>query len=1138
MLSDIPSAADHERRFYEQAAMWGRGLEEYQRRSAQDLLSVIPAPLRTLLDAGCGDGAVTHLLDEQYDVTGLDISTEALSHVRTKSVQGSIADMPFETGSFDIVTASDVVEHLPGDFYTRGRAECARVAKSCVAITVPYREHLEAVKTLCSDCGSRFHINHHQRSFDEATMISLLPAEWSCAALVYTGLEISRLEAVQLELRASLGINVEWDQAICPSCGSSKTHSGEEPDVLARINEIAEVLAPESLPEYPPRNEILGLYVPRSEAPTISDGTRLVAMNRGIRREIAAEFRDTEQGAVLTPKEPVSLQENERVALEVTLAGVPRLVFEPQRIEQGWVVPAWFSPAHLGGTRDDSIVRRSLLALAVERRTLRLENANAQGREAEAQAALSNASEQAARASQDRDAWKSRAEVAESRLEETTGLHQQEQQNVLAVQRELAGVLEARDQHLKKNAEHAEALEQQLSEARQNNADLSEQLEQKAVISKEEIARLSEQITVLQREADETARTRAAAEEQAQEQSVTIEKLQQELAATQLNRDEAAARTERLVEEAEKLRKDLETRRERAVQSREDLASLQAALERERADSTRLENEADRLRSELQIASEELAQHKTQNREHQASLAAADLRLESITQDRDGLRQARENLTAELQQRSARVTELERSSAFMHRLATDRGFRWRVRLKSIGRGTYEPKAELQHRLQAQTFPEVAHPWTPSGRSFLMLCHDQRIDRRIVHQAHALLGAGWEGLIIAMSFDADDHLDTEAGVPVHRIGLNKLIPDCKSYWAYQDRQRLINWLGISQASMSQLNHRLYRLALKARYRGKTIGHPMPFDLAYIAAGKQYRADLVVAHDLPALRAAVTLAEPTGAKTMYDSHELYPDQRGFSSAQKRMLVAAEKMYAPKIDQVTTVSRSFGKIIQRRTGIKSFEVIRNVTHRRTPRPERGRVFHERLNLEHDAQVVLFQGSIVPDQNMHTLVRGFVELDRPRTHLIFLGPGEPNTLSNLKQLAGSRLDKTVHFLDPVGQDVLLDHTSSAHFGVIPYLPYDLNCRYCMPNKLFEYIQAGLPVLASDLVELRGVIEGAGGGGLLAELKTPKQMSRALDDMFARDLDADRRTLLQAAKELCWEVEQNKYLEITDSLVPARNQA
>lgn len=927
--------------------MWGAGLAEYQHRVLRDLRMLIPGGRPRLLDAGCGDGALTDRFLDIAEVTGLDRSHAALGHMQANAVVGSIESLPFDDGSFAVAMSNDTVEHLPDGVFERSLRELGRVASDRVLVTVPYREVLGAANTLCAACGRSFHINHHQRSFDCGLLTHLLDEPWSCSALVYSGLKVTALERAQQRLRAEFGWHIRWELAMCPHCGASKSISGESLGDQALINELAESYAELAAREEPGRNECIALY--ERDPRHVPDGPTLLRISGGAFEPIQTTLDEDAEGIVLRPASADPAQTSP--ALCWGIDGVAHVLTDPEPAgDGGFRVPGWFRPEILrAGERPhttDSPGAAALLTAARERRRLYNEI-----QRAEAEAAV-----------------------------------------------------RARD-----------------------------------------VGAANAQLEIL--------RTQA-----------------------QADRDEAKASRQ----DAEAARRGAEAERlKHAEELREQQRQLESALERSAAS----EAEASRLADELAHAREQIA-----------ALSATPAR-------RPGL------------------------------------LSWAVRVPMrIGRGPSQSRAEFIGSVRAQAAPTVVdQDWdraAAAGRSFIMLCHDQRIDRRIVHQARALLDAGWTGKIIAMSFDGDDHLDEEASIPVHRIGLDRLVPDCPVYWAYRNRTRWIMRLNVGTGKLGRANQKLYHLMLRRRYRGVSVAHPMPFDLAYEAAGDRYPADLIVGHDLPAVRAAVRLGEKHGSKVIYDAHELYPEQRGFSAIQKRMLDKAERDWAPKCDRVITVSRSFGDFIQKKSGVERTDVIRNVTNRHEASPTRGRVFHDKLGLPGAAKIVLFQGSIVGDQNLHTLVEGFVKLARPDTHLVFLGPRNEDVATDLKARAGSMLDKTVHFMDPVGQDVLLKHTESAHFGVIPYLPYDLNCRYCMPNKLFEYIQAGLPVLASDLKEIRGVLEDAGGGGTLGDLETPVGVADALAAMFERDLDQDRAILLEAAKRLCWEVEQERYLDIVSEVM------
>lgn len=115
----------------------------------------------------------------------------------------------------------------------------------------------------------------------------------------------------------------------------------------------------------------------------------------------------------------------------------------------------------------------------------------------------------------------------------------------------------------------------------------------------------------------------------------------------------------------------------------------------------------------------------------------------------------------------------------------------------------------------------------------------------------------------------------------------------------------------------------------------------------------------------------------------------------------------------------------------------------------------------------------------------------------LVFLGGG-PLKDALIGEVGLLGLRDRVHFLDPVPPDALLSYTASADVGVTLLEDTCLNHRYALPNKLFEYLMAGIPVLASDLPEIRDVVD-AYGVGRLVDPADPEAVARAMQFMIDR---------------------------------------
>jgi glycosyltransferase involved in cell wall biosynthesis len=115
---------------------------------------------------------------------------------------------------------------------------------------------------------------------------------------------------------------------------------------------------------------------------------------------------------------------------------------------------------------------------------------------------------------------------------------------------------------------------------------------------------------------------------------------------------------------------------------------------------------------------------------------------------------------------------------------------------------------------------------------------------------------------------------------------------------------------------------------------------------------------------------------------------------------------------------------------------------------------------------------------------------------------------------------------------------TAAADIGIIPYQATCLNNLYCTPNKLFEFVAAGVPIIATDLPELKRVVAGHG-LGMISDTSTPRSIASAIDE-FVRDearMRACRVNALAARRQLNWETESKVLVEIYRALerVPLR---
>jgi len=110
--------------YYEQEVIWNRPLKDTETERIEMTINSIPSGVSSILDVGCGDGRITNRLASSYpQVVGVDISKEALKHVQTKVIRASVEHLPFKNRSFDLVMATELIEHLPKPIYQKTLGE-------------------------------------------------------------------------------------------------------------------------------------------------------------------------------------------------------------------------------------------------------------------------------------------------------------------------------------------------------------------------------------------------------------------------------------------------------------------------------------------------------------------------------------------------------------------------------------------------------------------------------------------------------------------------------------------------------------------------------------------------------------------------------------------------------------------------------------------------------------------------------------------------------------------------------------------------------------------------------------------------------------------------------------------------------
>ncbi len=232
-----------------------------------------------------------------------------------------------------------------------------------------------------------------------------------------------------------------------------------------------------------------------------------------------------------------------------------------------------------------------------------------------------------------------------------------------------------------------------------------------------------------------------------------------------------------------------------------------------------------------------------------------------------------------------------------------------------------------------------------------------------------------------------------------------------------------------------------------------------------------ARLYHASDLYTLPALAGAARRHGARLVFDARELYPDTPAVAH---RPLVRAawramERRFVPRADLVLTVGEGLAAELARRYPLRRAPVVLH----NAPRPHTGPPADLRAHagLAPGTPVVLHTGALREGRGLPDLVRAMAGV--PAT-LVLLGEGPlAPALLALADATGA----AVHLASPVPPAEVPAFAAAADVGAVPLEDTCLNLRLALPNKLFEYIAGGLPIVATDLPELARVVRGGGLG-------------------------------------------------------------
>jgi glycosyltransferase involved in cell wall biosynthesis len=292
----------------------------------------------------------------------------------------------------------------------------------------------------------------------------------------------------------------------------------------------------------------------------------------------------------------------------------------------------------------------------------------------------------------------------------------------------------------------------------------------------------------------------------------------------------------------------------------------------------------------------------------------------------------------------------------------------------------------------------------------------------------------------------------------------------------------------------------------------------------------RANIYVANDWNMLPIASRLAAVHGGRYVYDSHEYaseeLPESITWRLFDRPLAVRIERANIGGARFISTVSEGIAVHLMRDHNLRARPlVLRNV-------PEAQVVSGAPSPLRDSGDlVILFHGRITEHRGVHNIVES-VRLWKPGRRLVLRGPMVPPYRRRLEAVIGRYgLHDRVAIEPPVAFDRLLESAATADVGIISLPDTSAENRFALPNKIFEYIGAGLALLVPQLEECASIVKQYENGLVFTRL-SPEEVAAAVNKLDMAGINAFKRKSRLAAAELVWEREAETWVEHLRSLI------
>lgn len=377
------------------------------------------------------------------------------------------------------------------------------------------------------------------------------------------------------------------------------------------------------------------------------------------------------------------------------------------------------------------------------------------------------------------------------------------------------------------------------------------------------------------------------------------------------------------------------------------------------------------------------------------------------------------------------------------------------------------------------------------------------DSRVLKENLTLQKAGFEVLVLALWKDGLEENEIQHGIPVKRLKRNAKIQNKTSTIKTETIVTNIEEVKLNLNNQSENKDEVVEKNLGSFFKRNTLGlvkkiyrflkrntlglvkklyrfiknnfykflksflNISLYKLFFQFAKEAKDADIIHCNDLYTLPMGVIVKKyyKKDVKIVYDAHEYETEVNGLKGRKKLFKKIMEKLLIKYADRVLTVSNAIADEYVRLYDIQKPALVLNTPNYK--KIEKKNIFREQLGINQNQTIFLYQGALSSGRGIELLLETFKDIEDKNSVIVFMGYGQLEKII----LEFSKKHENIYFYPAVSPEVVLDHTCSADFGISMIEDICLSYRYCLPNKMFEYLMAEVPVIVSNLPEMKKLV-------------------------------------------------------------------